>query len=308
MGAPLDGVGVCSHRGRRRSNQDAVVATELSRRRELVAVADGMGGQRAGEVASARALEVLVAELDAGTGLREAVQAANTAVHAEATDNPEHQGMGTTLVALLRDGNTYHVANVGDSRAYRVWADGIEQITADHSFVAEAVESGSMTLEQAAVSPWRNALTRAIGTDANLQVDVFGPFPADSPHVLLLCSDGLYKAVTEELIREYVLSTADVGAAAEALAALAFRRGSDDNISVAALEFGSLSRHAPMNTIPFPIPRQQAIARNGESRPAPPTREGEPPSADADRASRRGTRSRLSSFLGLIARRGPETD
>jgi PPM family protein phosphatase len=242
-----------SHAGRRRSNQDAVVARRLPTGAELVAVADGMGGHSAGEVASEMALEVLVAELEAGAELASAVTEANRRVFAAARENARWQGMGTTLVALLRTGDEYCIANVGDSRAYRIDADGIRQLTDDHSYVAEARRTGTMTEAQLAASPWRNALTRSVGTDAGVEVDLFGPFPATSPHAVLLCSDGLYKVVADTVLQEYVLSLDDPGQAAEVLTALAYRRGSDDNISVAVAEFASLPRRSPVVTLPIPM-------------------------------------------------------
>jgi protein phosphatase len=245
-----------THRGRRRSNQDAVIASRLTDGRELVALADGMGGQAAGEVASARALEVLVEELETGTSLEDAVRAANTAVHMEAHGSAEHEGMGTTLVALLRTGNTYRVANVGDSRAYRIADGAIEQITRDHSFVADALRSGTLSPAEAEVSPWRHALTRAIGTDPAVEVDLFGPFDVGSAHAVLLCSDGLYKALPDGTIADFVWSSEDIEAAVRGLSALAFREGSDDNISAVGVEFGRLSRRLPMVTAPLSIERQ----------------------------------------------------
>jgi len=245
-----------THTGRRKSNQDAVVVRTFASGAELVAIADGMGGHLAGEVASALALESLVASLEAGASLRDSVVAANARVHAESAAHPDRQGMGTTLVALLRDGDGYHIANVGDSRAYRVEAETILRLTDDHSFVAEALRDGSMSAEEAARSPWRNALTRAIGTDPSVQVDVFGPFEVDAPHAVLLCTDGLYRAVDDDVIREYVLSVGELATVAETLAALAFRRGSDDNISVAVIEFERLERRPPRITLPLPIPVQ----------------------------------------------------
>lgn len=266
MGSFPSAVGVYTHRGRRRANEDAILTRRIAAG-ELVALADGMGGQAAGEVASARTLEVLVSALEAGQSLRAGVQAANAAVYAEAGQTPGRQGMGSTLVAVLRQGDAYSVVNVGDSRAYRIRGERIEQITTDHSFVAEALARGELSAEEASASPWRNALTRAVGTDPDTAVDVFGPFPIRSPEVLLLCSDGLYKAVPENLIREYVLGTENVRAAADALGALAFRRGSDDNISVAVLEFGAVQRAPRALTLPVSISRQTEI-KQGMPRPA----------------------------------------
>jgi PPM family protein phosphatase len=293
-------VATFSHTGRRRANQDAVEVRRLSSGAELIAVADGMGGHAAGEIASATALEVLVAELESGASLAAAVAAANDAVFSRARERKEWEGMGTTLVALLKDDNGYQISNVGDSRAYRIWADSIEQITSDHSFTAEAVQRGAMTAAQAEASPWKNALTRAVGTDAKVEVDVFGPFALTPPHAVLLCSDGLYRAVADEAIREYVLSTGDVGTASEALAALAYRRGSDDNISLAVIEFETLTRRSPSVTLPLPIQLQRAssVARpkaesNGSNPQNPHARAGHPrafevpPRRAAGRSARR---------------------
>jgi PPM family protein phosphatase len=245
-----------THPGRRRANQDAVMIRRLSTGAELIAVADGMGGHAAGEVASVTALEVLIAELEGGADLESAVRSANRAVFARARARAEWEGMGTTLVALLRDESGYSLANVGDSRAYRVSSDGILQITHDHSYVVEALQCGAITQAEAELSPWRNALTRAIGTDAEVEIDLFGPFAPEQPHAVLLCSDGLYKTVPADILREYVLSTGDLATASEALGALAFRRGSDDNISLALIEFRSLLRRSPSITLPLPIQLQ----------------------------------------------------
>ncbi len=255
-----------THAGRRRVNQDAVVVQLLDGGQALLAVADGMGGHLAGEIASARALEVLIGELQAGEGLREAMRAANAAVYAEAGLASERRGMGTTLVAVLGSDRSYEVGNVGDSRAYRIDARAIHQLTVDHSFAAEAVRAGSMSAAEVAGSPWRNALTRAVGTDPEIEIDLFGPFPLDEPHALFLCSDGLYKSVPDHIIREYVLSTEDLETAVHALAALAFRNGSDDNITVAAVEFGTLPRRPSAITLPVPIPRQASVNRFGPPR------------------------------------------
>jgi len=171
--------------------------------------------------------------------------------------------MGTTLVAMLQTGAVFEIANVGDSRGYLVCSRGIRALTLDHSFVAEAVRSGAMSAEQAAGSPWRNALTRAVGTDATIEIDVFGPYRARGGEAVVLCSDGLHKCVDEALLAEYLLATENAEAAAQALAALAFRRGSDDNISVAVAEFGALARRRAEVTLPVSIARQIEVGPGG---------------------------------------------
>ncbi len=228
-------------RGRRPANEDAVVVETLFGDRDLVAVADGMGGHAGGEVASHRALERLVASLEASNDLAAAVRDANDELLRAAEAHPEWQGMGTTLVALLRVGAEYYVANVGDSRAYRIDGDGLRQITVDHSFTAEAITSGRLSAEEAERSPWRNALTRAVGTDSEVDVDLFGPFPVTPAHLVVLCTDGLYRVMSDEELAQEVFAALDRPDGARDLVANALRRGSSDNISVALVEIGDVS-------------------------------------------------------------------
>jgi protein phosphatase len=228
-----------THRGRRSRNQDAVLARELADGRTLVAVADGMGGHAAGEVASETALSALVSALESGAALAVAVRHANAAVHALSTSQAELEGMGTTLVALLRNGESYQIANVGDSRAYRVRSRSLEQITADHSFVAEGLRAGTLSAEEAERSPWRHALTRSLGTDAEVEVDLFGPFSTGGePHAVLLCSDGLHQVLPPERLLEWLDSEAGRAHALERLPEEAYRAGGTDNITAALIEFG----------------------------------------------------------------------
>jgi protein phosphatase len=233
----VDRCAALTERGRRRVNQDAVLIAELDAGRELIAVADGMGGHAAGEVASHRALEVLKAALERGVDLADAVRAANRALIDAATTHPEYQGMGTTLVALLRDGAHYLVANVGDSRAYRIDGTGVAQLTEDHSFVAEAMRSG-LSAEEAEKSRWRNAVTRALGTEQELEVDCYGPFDVAEPHAIVLCTDGLHRVIPAQDLGRVVLGASAPDSAVRELTLSAYDRGSDDNITVALIRFG----------------------------------------------------------------------
>ena len=235
--------------GRRPYQEDAVLSVTLGDGRVLVAVADGMGGHAAGEVASALALEALREAVEEGKGLEEAFRLANRRVHEKAKE-PGKQGMGTTLVAAVLEDGRYQVANVGDSRAYRLDADGIERLTRDHSFVAEAVRRGKDE-EAARASRWKDALTRSIGTAAEVEVDVFGPFDAASDSALALCSDGLYKTLTDEELHEIFVRSAGPKGAAQSLVSEAFERGSDDNITVAITEFGEVPRDRRAGTMPI---------------------------------------------------------
>ncbi len=232
--------GACwTDRGGRRSNQDATIAVLLEDGRELVAVADGMGGHVGGAVASRLALQALVSGLEDGATLEEAVCAANAAVHAAPASHPEWHGMGTTLVAALRSGNRYEIANVGDSRAYRVDEGGIVQLTRDHSFMAEAQARGGAEANAAASSPWRHAVTRAIGLEPAVEVDIFGPFRVREPGYLLLCSDGLSNALDEPALRRHFLNEPVAAAAVERLGRTALAAGASDNVTAAVMRLSA---------------------------------------------------------------------
>ena len=245
--------------GRRSVNQDAVLAVRLADGRELVGVADGMGGHSAGEVASQRALETVWTRLREGLDLRAAVKAANATIYAQAAGNPAWNGMGTTLVVMLRSGNSYEIANVGDSRAYRITSSAVSQITADHSFMAEALRESGVARDELVHSRWRNALTRALGTEPDVAVDVFGPFDVREPHAVLLCSDGLHRSVSDDMLRHCIGSASDAWTAAQEIAAEAYRNGSSDNISAAVVLLRE-SDIAAYRAAP-PAASQQAAAR-----------------------------------------------
>ncbi len=252
--------------GRRPYQEDSIHADALPDGRILVAVADGMGGHAAGEVASALALKTLKASLEAGIELGEAFRLANQQVHTKSKE-PGKQGMGTTMVAVLLDDDSYLVANVGDSRGYLLSADGIRRITQDHSFVAEAMKRGQSE-EEATTSQWRDALTRAIGTDAAVDVDVFGPFPVEKNTAFLLCSDGLYKTLKDADLRGIFGRSGGPKGAAQTLVAAAYDRGSDDNISVVIAEFGQVPREQAQGTMPLEF--------------VPPELEGGPPADEGE--------------------------
>ena len=229
-------------------------ADVLTDGRTLVAVADGMGGHAAGEVASAlRTLQDALAE---GSELGDAFRLANERVHRMANE-PGKQGMGTTMTAVLVQGSEFHVANVGDSRVYLVSARGIRQLTSDHSFVAEAMKRGQ-SRDEAMATPWRDALTRSIGTEEEVDVDVFGPFPLEDDSAFLICSDGLYKTLSDDDLRDLFVRSAGTRGAAQAMVSAAFDGGSDDNISVAIAEYGDVPRDSAPTTMVLPFERSAA--------------------------------------------------
>jgi protein phosphatase len=218
-------------------NEDSVAVAPTSGGR-LLAVADGMGGHNAGEVASEVALETFVAEVgerladaDTADALEAAALAADEAVREAAADDPDREGMGTTLVAALVDEETT-VVNVGDSRAYRVGDDGIEQVSVDHSLVQELVDAGEISPEEAESHHQRNVVSQALGAQDSIDPDTFGVDLAPE-ETLLCCSDGLTEEVDDATI-EKVLSREDsLTAAAETLVSTANQNGGSDNVSVA---------------------------------------------------------------------------
>jgi protein phosphatase len=226
--------------GRRRpANEDTyALAPELG----LYLVADGMGGHRAGQVASGLAARAAVASLrvprEAPSGaverLRACVVAANAEIVASSRAKPELAGMGTTVVALLAENARVALAHVGDSRAYLVRGKAIRRLTEDHTLVGELVRRGEISERAAASHPQRHVLLRALGVRRNVDPDMLelAPEPGDR---YLLCSDGLTGHVADEEIAELVSEEADLDAACESLIDLANRRGGDDNITVVLL-------------------------------------------------------------------------
>jgi serine/threonine protein phosphatase PrpC len=221
---------------RRRHNEDAYVCEP-----PLFAVADGMGGAQAGELASNLAAAALRDEGSRGGGedrVDELIQEANRRVYERQTRDSSASGMGTTMtVALVEDGHVA-IGHVGDSRAYRIRDRRLEQLTEDHSLVAELVRSGKLSPEEAEAHPQRSVITRALGTDPDVDVDTFSveTKPGD---LFLLCSDGLTSMVDDEtILREVERSRGDLSAAAKALVRAANKGGGDDNITVVFFEIG----------------------------------------------------------------------
>jgi PPM family protein phosphatase len=206
----------------------------------LFAIADGMGGARAGEVASALAAGALNESAVNGAGqqfVKQLIQEANRRVHQRASTDAETSGMGTTMtVALVENDGTVTFGHVGDSRAYLLRDDQLEQLTDDHSLVAELVRRGELSAEAAEVHPQRSVITRALGTDPDVDVDVFA-VDAQAGDLYLICSDGLSDMVDgdeiEAILRDH---RADLNSAARALIQAANRAGGDDNITTILFE------------------------------------------------------------------------
>jgi serine/threonine protein phosphatase PrpC len=215
---------------KRRRNEDSFVIAP-----PLFAVADGMGGAQAGEVASGLAAAALEESRANGGGERrviELIQEANRRVHERATTDATTAGMGTTITAALVEADGRVVfGHVGDSRAYLLRDNKLEQLTNDHTLVAELVRRGELSPGEAEVHPQRSVITRALGTDPDVDVDTFA-VEARAGDVYLICSDGLSSMVgstkIEEILRRY---RADLAGASKALIQAANRGGGEDNIT-----------------------------------------------------------------------------
>ena len=224
----------------RERNEDAAFAGD-----HVFAVADGLGGHRAGEVASDLALGSVRA-LDqsepraAAKGIADAVRSGNRAVHDRAETDDSLRGMGTTMTAVVISGNTAFIAHVGDSRCYLIRSGQITQLSRDHTLVARMVSEGRLTPEQAEAHPQRSVLTRALGADKDVDVDESRITLIDGDR-LVLCSDGLTGMLSDEEIRDYAMSGSDLDEICQQLVDAANERGGQDNITVVLVDIGDPS-------------------------------------------------------------------
>ena len=265
--------GAATHTGRVRSvNQDAVLAGPA-----VFAVADGMGGHAAGDVASSLAVATLarvVGEADyaEADGILAAVHDANRRILAEVTGT-DGVGMGTTLALIAGCGGDrleeLLIVNVGDSRVYR-FSDvaGLEQVSADHSVVADLVADGSITLDEAATHPERNAITRALGIDETVEPDLWRRPPVVGDRYLV-CSDGLVREISDEEIGEELASNRAPSHVAERLLDAALQRGAKDNVSVVVVEIVAGAQRIADSTgeSTRPAAGEDTVPRSGRSAP-----------------------------------------
>jgi protein phosphatase len=240
-----------SHPGRkRRHNEDAWVCEP-----PLFAVADGMGGARGGEIASRVAATALGEAVD-GSGEDRVValiREANRKVFERASEDSDASGMGTTMtVALVEDG-VVSIGHVGDSRAYLIRDGKLEQLTEDHSLVAELVRSGRLSPEEAETHPQRSVITRALGTDPDVDVDSFS-IEGKPGDLFFICSDGLTSMIDDETILEAVeRHRTNLDAVAKELVDAANRSGGEDNITVVFFEIAEERVEPPAETKPMPV-------------------------------------------------------
>jgi serine/threonine protein phosphatase PrpC len=235
--------------GRQRSvNEDSLVLAP-----PFFAVADGMGGARAGEVASAMAADAFEGESDSGEApeaqLSRILREANRRIYDLAVSDDSHRGMGTTVTAAKVTGDEVSLGHVGDSRAYRLRDGDLEQLTRDHSLVAELERSGQITPEAAEHHPQRSIITRALGPEPDVQVDTY-TIPGRPGDVYLICSDGLTSMISDDELASILRSAGSLDDAAESLVRAANQSGGKDNITVVMFRLGE------GDAAPAPAPRE----------------------------------------------------
>ena len=224
----------------REENQDAYALLNLSDKQQLAVVCDGMGGARAGNIASTMAVEEFLAvfsalwdagERDEQVLMQTAASKANEAVHSRAMADSACYGMGTTMVAVYQNGKKATVLNEGDSRAYLITPEAISQVTQDHSLVEDLVRRGELTPEQARIHPNKNLITRALGSETKLHADLF-ELDVEPEQYFLLCSDGLSNVVSEQEMLYEVLHGGPAEQCCGRLLEIAIKRGAPDNVTI----------------------------------------------------------------------------
>lgn len=229
----------------RKQNQDNYHIELLAEDMALGIVCDGMGGAKAGNVASQLAVETFLDTANAQSPeqwrnepealLHFAAEQANGAVHFRASVDADCRGMGTTMVVALAIGNQAYILNIGDSRCYLVRPEGISRVTRDHSVVEDLVARGQITPEQARQHPQKNLITRALGAESQLRADLFRQSvePGDA---LLLCSDGLSNVVSDQELLYEVLHGGPAEDCCRRLLDIALSRGAPDNVTAVLLQ------------------------------------------------------------------------
>lgn len=239
--------GAISDVGRSRENNQDAYYLPKDNALPLFIVADGMGGHKAGEVASTMALNIieenffknkedLIGIENIKKLIKESIESANTKIYLKSLKNKKYEGMGTTVTLAYIYEDNILLGHVGDSRAYLIRDNSILQITEDHSFVNELLKTGSITIEEAKNHPKRNMITRAVGSSSIIEMDLIAK-KFKSEDILILCSDGLFNMVKENEIYRIFDDEEDIQKACESLANLANNKGGMDNITIVAIKF-----------------------------------------------------------------------
>ena len=227
----------------RHQNQDAYYLDVPDEGLALAVVCDGMGGAKAGNVASTLAVDTFVEALRSGSvdaqepdeALAGAAELANRAVFSRAGSDPACQGMGTTMVAALVAGYGAHILNIGDSRCYLVTEEGISRVTRDHSVVEDLVQKGRITPEEARLHPRKKLITRALGAEEHVRADLYR-LDLKEGDCLLLCSDGLSNIVTDQEILYEIIHGGEKADCCRRLLDIAMSRGAPDNVTAVLLQ------------------------------------------------------------------------
>lgn len=236
----------------------------------IVAVADGMGGALAGEVAAQMAVEAIegVTKPANPMAIKAAIENANRAIRRMAAQDPAKAGMGTTITAAMVGHRTVELVHVGDSRAYLWSGEALEQLTHDHSVVAELVRQGTLSPQEAINHPHRNVITRALGAESEVTVDTY-THEVSEDDILLLCSDGLYGEVSDEEIAAELTQATSMEEAAAALVARANANGGSDNVTVVLARVGegpptqATSATLSSDTQEIPVEDEPTLTRGG---------------------------------------------
>lgn len=241
-------IGVKTSKGRiRETNQDYYyISTNLEY--PLFIIADGMGGHKAGEVASKMAVEIISSSLESDiknldledeyivNSIKNSIWRANEEIYKKSQEREECSGMGTTVTLAWDVNGKIYIGHVGDSRAYLLRSNELYQITEDHSLVEELIRNGSISREEARHHPQKNVITRAVGTSKEIHVDIIVKEKLKGD-ILLLCTDGLTNMLNDEEIKELLLVNDDIQKACEYLVDRSNDKGGFDNISVVAIKY-----------------------------------------------------------------------
>ncbi|HEV7844303.1 MAG TPA: PP2C family serine/threonine-protein phosphatase, partial [Pyrinomonadaceae bacterium] len=266
---------VVSDRGlskKRPLNEDSFLSDP---ERRIFAVADGVGGAQAGEVASQTAMEVLdeaFRHIEPGADVEDlleiAIQRANSSIHSMSREHPKLSMMATTIVALHLDGHVATIGHVGDSRLYRLTPDGkLHRETADHSVVEEEVRAGRMTPEQASNHPSRNVISRALGAEETVEVDL-KTMEIEDGTCFLLCSDGITRHLPDPELRDLLTEGSDLNAICEEMKRRCYERGAEDNLTAVIVRVGDPAQLAATDderTIVTERPQLQATMGDSPS-------------------------------------------
>ena len=226
--------GACSDVGQiRQSNEDALLLSD-----PVFAVADGMGGARAGEVASAMAVAALHGLEGGEQALADAIEDVNLRIHNASQNDPSLLGMGTTITAAMLDGDALVVGHVGDSRAYLFRSGRLQQLTDDHSLVGELVRRGTLTPAEAERHPQRSVITRALGAEGRVDIDVLR-VAIEADDLILLCSDGLTGMVSDPEITRILRGGGSLEQLSQQLVTAANGAGGEDNVTAVLLRMGT---------------------------------------------------------------------